>query len=175
MPPSPTVSTAPNTMPSLGGNGLIFGSFTAKIPQINSPIARINPINPRPPTLYPPSPDARNDWITAVQNTASAAIAVQKDKIPVGECFKSLIRVFRVRRKYSLLLLAIRCLLNVFALSAFWHRHPGPACAAPAHRPDTPTFHRLYSGKYRPHQSSRFWLQAECIPHSDSVQNSPVL
>ena len=111
MPPSPTVSTAPNTMPSLGGNGLIFGSFTAKIPQINAPSARINPINPRPPTLYPPSPDARNDWITAVQNTASAAIAVQKDKIPVGECFKSLIRVFRVRRKYSLLLLAIRCLL----------------------------------------------------------------
>ena len=220
MPPSPTVSTAPNTMPSRGGNGLIFGSFTAKIPQISAPSARISPTNPRPPTLYPPSPDARNDWITAVQNTANAAIAVQKDKIPVGECFKSLIRVFRVRRKYFLLLLAIRCLLIYlhdmftpivksnsdlslffyrcrlkqyfyfsplikvgiptqvelnFTFSIFWHRHPGPVCAATAHRPDTPTFHRLYSGKYRPHQNSRFWLQAECIPHSDSVQNSPSL
>ena len=111
IPPSPTVSTAPNAIPSRGGSGLIFGSFTAKMPQISAPSARISPTNPKPPTLYPPSPDARNDWITAVQKTASAAIAVKKDKIPVGEYFKSLIRVFRVRRKYFLLLLAIRCLL----------------------------------------------------------------
>ena len=157
-PPRPTVSTAPNTMPSRGGSGLIFGSFTAKIPQISAPSARISPTNPRPPTLYPPSPDARKDWLTAVQNTTKAVIDIKKDKIPVGECFKSLIRVFRVRRKYFLLLLAIRCLLNLFAFSAFWHRHPGPAYAASAHKPDTLIFHRLYSGKYRPHQNSRFWL-----------------
>ena len=43
MPPRPTVSTAPNTMPSLGSSGLIFGSFTAKIPQSNAPSARISP------------------------------------------------------------------------------------------------------------------------------------